>query len=150
MRFSKFSFFLVCVLTILFCSCRKDDGPWWDASFSGPIARTSLNIQNVFPDSMIINNPDSSLRLVFDETIFDLKIDSLFSIPDTTLDTMYVSPLGGYSFQPGDQIFVSPAGENYLNINGVQLKQLILKSGKIKMELISSITEPIVFKYDIL
>jgi hypothetical protein len=135
---------------ILFFSCRKDEGPWWNAEFSGPIAKSSIGIQELFPDSNVITNPDSSLRLIYNETVFDLKIDSLFSIPDTTLDTAYVSPLGGYSFQPGDQIFSTPPNENFLNISGVQLKQLILKSGKIKLELISSITEPIVFKYDLL
>ena len=134
----------------VFFSCKKEEGPWWDADFSGPVAKTTISIKDLFPDSINSISQDSSLILKFKETVFDLKIDSLFSIPDTTLDTAYVSPLGGYSFQPGDQIFITPANESYLNISGVNLKQLILKSGKIKLELISSVVEPLIFKYDIL
>ena len=150
MKIRNCSYFIILVVVLFIFSCRKEGAPWWDADFSGPIAKTTINIQNLFPDSTIIVQPDSSLSVVFDETIFDFKIDSLISIPDTTLDTAYVSPLGGYSFQPGDQIFTTPPNESYLNIAGVQLRQLILKKGLIKLELISSVTEPVVFKYDLL
>lgn len=120
--------------------------------FSGPLAKTNLNINNLLPDSILVSNTlDSSLKIAYSATVFNYAIDGLFAIPDTTLDTNYISPIiSPVAFSPGQQLFTTPPSENYFNVNNVLLTYVILKTGFIKVELGNSVAEPVVFNYTFL
>lgn len=143
-------FLLLVGIAGLAFSCKKENGPWWEADFSGPIAKSSLNISNLLPDSILSSDPDSSLRIVYDETVFNYAIDSLVSIADTTIDTNYILPVGPATFAPGQGLFAAPPSENHFSTNSASLTYAILKSGVIKLEAGNSVIEPVVFQYDIL
>jgi hypothetical protein len=142
-------FLFVGFITALF-SCKKENGPWWEADFSGPIAHSELNIFNLLPDSILVSDPDSALRIAYTQTIFDYKVDSLVSIPDTTLSSFYITPFGPVAFTASQQLFSTAPAETYFDISDASLTKIILKKGMIKLEAGNSISEPVVFKYDIL
>jgi hypothetical protein len=138
------------LLLFLLSSCKKEGKLWWDADFAGPVASSSLSISNLVADSIISVDPDSSLRVVLNETIFNFAIDSLLAIPDTTIDTSYIAPIGGINFTSGQQIFSSPPTETSFGINGASISFLQLKKGVIKLEAFNSIAEPVTLTYDLL
>jgi hypothetical protein len=63
-----------------------------------------MNIGNLVPDSLIKSNTDSSLKLVYENILYKLPVDSIFSIPDTTS----TSSVKLDSIKIGDKIIVYP------------------------------------------
>lgn len=142
----------ISMLLILFglvLSCQKDfEKPNWDVDLLAPLLKTTLTLDNLIPDSIIQVNPDTSLKLVYQTNIFDVDMDSLFAIPDTTVKDDYTIPLTSLA-GPGTS-FYSTDEELKLNINnGVKLNLAIIESGFIEVEVFSEIKEKIIVTYTI-
>jgi len=70
---SKISFL---VILLLFFSCRKDfERPNWDVDLLAPLVKTSLTLDNLLPDSVLVTNPDTSLKIVYQTSLFDIDMD---------------------------------------------------------------------------
>jgi hypothetical protein len=130
-------------------SCRKDfERPNWDVDLLAPLVKSTLTLDDLLPDSTIQVNPDTSLKLVYQTNIFDIDMDSLFKIPDTTIVDVYSFPLSLIA-APGNS-FYSNAEELKLNIsNGVELGYALVESGFIEVEVFSEIKENIIITYTI-
>ncbi|MGZ4049817.1 MAG: hypothetical protein ACXVNN_10670, partial [Bacteroidia bacterium] len=146
----KFALF-ISIIVILFFSCRKGlEKPSWDTELLAPLVNASMNINNLLPDSLLQANPDSSLKIVFNNDIYKLNMDSLFHIPDTILHNAYASPLATHLFYPGDPIpFPSSSETTYPIAGGVQLKTVIIKSGLVTFQVKSLIHEVTDYVYTI-
>lgn len=80
--------YLLSALTflLLVSGCRREeDYSSWDTEILTPIASSTLTIQDLVQDSSLIQNADSSLRLVFDYPIYTSNIGDFFNVPDTTI-----------------------------------------------------------------
>lgn len=132
-----------------FSSCQKDfERPNWDVDLLAPLVKSTLTLDDLIPDSIIQVNPDTSLKLVYQTNIFDVDMDSLFTIPDTTVSDVYVIPLSSIA-SPGNS-FYSTDEELKLNINnGVELNYAVVESGFIEIEIFSEIKEKIIITYTI-
>ena len=139
------------MITALFFSCRKElNKPSWDTEILAPIVNASMNINNILPDSILQANPDSSLKIVFNNDIYKLNMDSLFNIPDTILHSAYASPFASYVFNPGDPIpFPASSETTYPIAGGVQLKTVTIKSGFVTFNVKSYIHEVTDYVYSI-
>ena len=126
-------------LLVLF-GCKRDvEKANWDVDALAPLIKTSLNLEDLLPDSILQTNPDTSLKLVYTENIFDVNVDSLFQIPDTTVTDVYNIPFSS-TVAPGGT-FYSEAEEYGLNVNnGVGLNYAQIESGFIELEIISAPT----------
>jgi len=135
-------------ITLIF-SCKKDfERPNWDVDLLAPLVKSTLTINDLIPDSVLQVNPDTSLKIVYSDNIFDVDMDSLFTIPDTTIEDIYVIPLSLIA-NPGVP-FYSTDDELKLNIsNGVELNLAIIESGFIEVEVFSEIKEKIIITYTI-
>jgi hypothetical protein len=139
---------LILILSVFFLfSCRKDfERPNWDVDLLAPLVKTSFNLEDILPDSVLVTNPDTSLKIVYQESILDVGVDSLFKIPDTTITDTYTVPVASI-VAPGGS-FYSEAEEYALNItNGVGLNLAIVESGFIEVEIQSEIQEDIIVTY---
>ncbi|MCB0401294.1 MAG: hypothetical protein KDD41_04375 [Flavobacteriales bacterium] len=147
LRFTKIS--VVFLLVLVLFSCRKDfERANWDVDLLAPLIKTSLNLQDLLPDSVLQTNPDTSLKIVYEKNIFDVNVDSLFKIPDTTITEIYSIPLSS-TVAPGDS-FYSEAKEYSLNVsNGVGLNYAEIESGFIEVEIFSEIKEKVIVTYTI-
>ncbi|MFN0276383.1 MAG: hypothetical protein ACKVPJ_11590 [Chitinophagales bacterium] len=87
----------ISLLMLLSFSCRKGFDTGWDTDLLMPILHGELTIENLLPDSIREVNEDNSVDLVYQSTIFDLRITDLVEVPDTTvsvtvnLDSLYIS-----------------------------------------------------------
>lgn len=143
----KILFFIL--LSSIVLSCRKDfEGPNWDLDLLSPLIKTSLNLNDLLPDSVLVTNPDTSLKLVYQTNIFDVDMDSLYKIPDTTISDIYTMSVSSV-VNPGST-FYSNDNDIKLNItNGVQLNYALIESGFIEVEVFNEIREKIIIKYTI-
>jgi hypothetical protein len=145
-RSSKISFL---VILLLFFSCRKDfERPNWDVDLLAPLVKTSLTLDNLLPDSVLITNPDTSLKIVYQTSLFDIDMDSIFRIPDTNITEIFSFPISTFP-SPGDA-FYSTDKETTLGVsNGVQLNLASIESGRIELEIWSEIKEKVIITYTI-
>mgnify|MGYP001791637278 FL=1 len=76
------------LLLLVLAGCRDVfEAPRWDVDLLAPIAKTTLDLQDLDQDSLLRENNDRSLTLVFSEKLFSLELDSLFEIPEQRFDT---------------------------------------------------------------
>lgn len=129
-------------------SCRKEP-TFWEDDFVAPIAQGKLTLGNLFPDTTIQSNPDSSLRIAFETEVINYGLDSLLKIPDTTIKIKTSLPLPiPATITPCTQVISATVSETYFPIsNGVKLTRADIKSGYVDIMLLSSTKQPIVYTY---
>jgi len=92
LRFSRTIVFFFLVLTIisLVSSCKREEArPSWDSEVITPLLKSSLTINDLLNDTSITANADSTLKLVYQNHLYDVALDSLFAIPDTGVRKVY-------------------------------------------------------------
>ncbi len=139
--------FICLLIFVLLFSCRKEmTKPSWDTEDLAPLIKASLNINNLLPDSILQANPDSSMKIVYQNDIFHFSMDTLFKIPDTSLRKAYTIPVA-VTVQPGQSVVSNNLSETTYNLHGAQLRTIIIKSGFINYNIKSSIHEVTDFVY---
>jgi hypothetical protein len=151
MQIKKINFLFVII--IFFFSCRKEK-TYWDADFVAPVASSSLNLSNLFPDSILSANTNGSLKIAIESDLFSYTADSLLQLPDTTIfnSTPYPFPFPGsfYTYQPGQSFDMNPQNEVRFDVaNGVQLKEAIIRSGKLRLLIKNPLRQPANFKCNV-
>ncbi|MBL0136902.1 MAG: hypothetical protein IPP86_00010 [Bacteroidetes bacterium] len=122
-------------LLFLQFSCKKEnDRPQWDVAVTGPILKARLSIDQLIADSLQQINPDGSVSIFYSSDVFKLDPDSLFKIPDTTLKTLNIWQFIPYPVQPNTP-FYSVNNNIRLGISGPQLTEVLIRSGKIRLEI---------------
>jgi hypothetical protein len=122
--------------------------PSWDTEILAPLVNASLDINNLLPDSLLQANADSSLKIVYQNDIYKLSMDTLFKIPDTTLHKAYNIPIP-LTLNPGDVVISNNLTETTYALQGTQLRTIIIKSGFVRYTIKSFIHEITDFVYKI-
>lgn len=132
MQKKSFLVFAFLFFIAFFISCRKENkNPSWDIDVLTPLVKSSLTINDILPDSVLQQNPDNSLDIVYSTLLYSF---SNINIPDTTIDTVYVSFFTAY-VDSCDVIIPSINDESRFNVNSVQLKKIIIRSGKMRIDI---------------
>ena len=147
--FSFSLFILFLLIFIFYSSCRKENkNPSWDVDLLVPLVNSTLTINNIIPDSFLNKNPDNSFDLVYNTKLYSLSSDTLFSFPNTSLDTAYWLPFS-VNLSPSGTI-VPPTTDQTKNATGdVQLTSVTLRSGKMLLKIRSQVQSMIDFTYKI-
>ncbi len=103
-----FALFISLIIIILF-SCRKEDvHPQWDVNLLSPIAKTKLTLNQIVADSLLQVNSDSSISLIYQTPLADIRLDTIAQLPDTSitysakLSNINISPINiSHSFSLG-------------------------------------------------
>jgi len=128
------------VFGLCFFACRKDPkNPSWDVDILAPLIKSTLTINNIITDSILHQNPDNSLDIVYKYALPAFSVDSLFKIPDTTLKNKYVAPFSA-TIAPGATIVSQTQNINFVS-GGVSLTNVTIRSGYMLFSIKSSIKE---------
>lgn len=120
----------------------------WDTEILAPLIDASFDISNILPDSIVHQNADSSLEIVYQKTFNNFDIGNLFVIPDTSLHAFYRIPIN-YTLDPGQVIPFPSAAETVYELPGVELKTFTVKSGKVVFTVRNRVREVTNFIYSI-
>lgn len=142
------TFIGILALSIMLGSCKKETS--WDIDGAIPIARSHLDLNNFFADTIFQADPTGLLHLSFNKDIINYTMDSLVKLPDTTLNFGYVIPAGSIGVNPNDVLYASTQETKIDVSNGVELVDAIVRKGLIKAEFTNSASQPINFTYQIL
>ena len=128
--------YLKLLLAIWLCSvfvfsCRPNyEEASWEINALTPIASSSLSIQNILSDSIVNIAGDSSISMVFRNTIYNYGLDSMIKFRDTTM--AYSASVE--NLELGDQTIVYPISLGEIASNpdlGVLGNAIILNNGGI-------------------
>ena len=80
---------IVGTILLLFACKHELEQPTWDVDMIVPITYTSLNINNIIPDSTTIINEDTEgfISLVYQESLLNVDYDSLLLLETTSEET---------------------------------------------------------------
>jgi len=136
------------VMGLFIFSCKKDGGPSWDVDILAPVCHTQLGLNNLVADSLIQENADSSIKIVYSGTVYRVSLDTLVNIPDTTLTEQFYWPLGSIYMQPGNEIpFAGSLDETKYNLKTVELTKADIRSGDLIFKLKSTLQEGVQVLY---
>src|SRR3954465_242685 len=80
-------------LVVLFTGCRKPTTANWDVDVAIPLVNSSLSIKNFIGDSIFIADNTGLLNFRVTREITSIKIDSLLSLPDTSISKTFTLPI---------------------------------------------------------
>jgi hypothetical protein len=130
--FFKF-FSILFLLTFFLFSCRKE-ATTWDSNWVFPVVNDTLDLNHLVNDSTLEINNAGYFELNLHRSILDLRLLDIVEIPDTTLKENFAISLLNLSVPPGYN-FVNSTEEHDFNVQHIELKRVILASGKIEITL---------------
>ncbi|MDQ3101070.1 MAG: hypothetical protein M3R08_06765, partial [Bacteroidota bacterium] len=115
--------------------CQKQEPARWDIDLLGPLVKTSLSINDLIPDSLLITDDNGYISLLYRDELFALRLDTVINYPDTSFLYNYSLPIAG----PIDiAAGVTPFNQNDVtnfDLGDVALRTLILREGYLDLEL---------------
>lgn len=130
MKKNQIKFFLFpFVLTLVLCSCRKEKTSW-SSNWAAPLINDTLTLKNLVNDSTLSVNSNNFYEVDLTRTIANFKLPDIVKIPDTIINHDYHLSSGSINVTPGYNI-VNQIEEHELEMQGVELKKIRVKEGKI-------------------
>ncbi len=125
-------------LSLALASCRKDvDPPKWDLGIVAPLAKTTLTIGDLVPDSILTSGPGGSVSILYNSTLFSLSLDTVLTAPDTSFRYAYALPFPGpVQFQPG-ATFNTNDDVTSFNLDELALTKLVVRSGQVDVNILN-------------
>lgn len=139
---------LLIFTTILGCR-RVIERPNWNVDVVGPIIKTDLNLNHLLNSNILSTDADNAYHLFYKQDLYKLKVDSLFSLPDTPNVKYFNIPIGPLTFAPS-QVLESDTENTVFGLKGVKLVDLEFKSGFFEIEITNQIEEVLLFEYELL
>ncbi len=140
----------ICLLFLIlfaFYACRKPSAANWDVDVVFPVVKSTLNIKNFIGDSIFVADNTGLLSLNVNREITAIKLDSLLSLPDTSIVNTFTVPFPT-NLTPGQSLTFFPSTELDFDIsNGVSLKWLDIRSGQLTVKFTNDLTEPLDLLY---
>ena len=135
--------------TLLFGGCKKiNDNPQWDVEVLGPVLYASLTLNELMADTLRQNNADGTVSLLAEHSFYDLNTDSIYTIPDTTIDNVVIWPIFSTLIAAGTP-FYSTDNKIALGVSGVKLTKALMKKGNIYIELKNTLPVKVIYTYSI-
>jgi hypothetical protein len=134
---SKKWLFLGVILFSLF-GCRKEMTNW-DTRWNFPVIQDQLNIQDLVTDSLTFLNDTNGCKLVYEKTLYRLKLSEFIKIPDTTIQSELAINFPSLNVNPGT-ILSQKDVENQLEIGDAELKKIKVKKGSITITFLNPLT----------
>jgi hypothetical protein len=146
----KYSLLLSVLILLLFIlSCSKErKSPFWDVDILAPLIKSTLSINNIVTDSLLHQNSDNSLDIVYNTNLNSFSLNSVFQIPDTAISSVFpIFTNTPINLSPCSIIIASINDETKYKLNNVELTKVIIRSGKMKIFITNNIDGNIEFNY---
>lgn len=133
---------LLLLLTSVILACKKKPVEW-ESDWALPLINDTLSMRNWVNDSTLgVNGGFYELNL--HRLLFDLDINDLIEIPDTTITKDFTLAIPSIIANPGF-LYVSSTEENEILIPDVELKKVTLKAGFIDVTVRNPIPTTTIF-----
>ncbi len=131
------------VFLVITLGCKKKDLTW-ESDWAAPLVSDTLSLENLVNDSTL-GVSGGFYELNMRRLLFDLNINDLLEIPDTTIVQDFTIAIASFVASPGFT-FVSSTEEHQINIPDVQLKSISLSKGYVDVQVKNPIPTTAIFK----
>ena len=76
----------IALISILILACVKDKKTSWNTNVLTPILKSELSISGLLNTDFVVENPDSSMKLIYSTELYSIPINNLIKFPDTVLE----------------------------------------------------------------
>jgi len=135
------------LVSFVFQSCKSDEQTGWDTAILAPLAETTLSLEDLIADSLIVSEPGQPLIIRYENTLSLIPSDSLFRIPDTTFTETASLPID-IGLPAGFQVSAISQLIDF-EYKDVQITEAIIKSGSGNFSVTNTIPDIIYFNYGI-
>ena len=156
MRFHKLSLLKLVltafILTVLIMiSCQKPGKNLsWESDILDPLIHSSLGVDDIFTDSLLVENPDQSFKLVLDQKINTMDNNALIEVHDTIAEDVFnVNIPVPFKLNPGQKILEKNT-DFMMKLGDVRLSKAKAKKAILKFLVISNFKQPMRVKYKVL
>lgn len=123
-------------LLIFALSCRKEPTSW-NSDWNIILIQDTLDMENLVTDTILGVNADGSYHLLINRDILNLNMEDIVAIPDTVIAHSVNIPVS-VSVPAGSQ-FIDQIEDNTFDFDGLELKKIIVNSGRAEVEVKSPI-----------
>lgn len=138
---------LVLFAFALITGCKREPTTW-DVDGLVPLAYSKVTLEEAVPDENIASDSNGALSLIYKGNLFELSLDSIFQIPDTSAEDEFFLPIGTVTLQPG-QTFKADTVTSPYDMNGAQITYFDIRSGIFHVFVESTLAEPMILEYAI-
>lgn len=78
--------FLLGLVSSLIVSCVREEETSWNSNFLTPIVNSNLTVADLINSDDVVEEADSSLKLVYSTDLYSITADSLIEFPDTVFE----------------------------------------------------------------
>jgi hypothetical protein len=138
--------FLITMI-LLAAGCAKWDDLSWDTDISAPLLKTTINLNDLIPDSLMSGDGTNGASIDFAYNVFTLVQDTLFDFEQTITDMEFHIPTT-LMLNPG-QAFLSSVQETSFSFMDAEIRYMTVFQGRVKLTLLNPLKEKVVFNYSI-
>lgn len=131
------------VFVLLFVACRKEKTSW-NSKWMLPIVNDTLTLDNLVQDSILEIDGNGLYRLKTTQSILDLQLSDIISVPDTTLYLPYSISFNQLNLPPGATI-TGDLEEHDFSIPDVEIKKMKLSQGKIDIRIENPLADMVIY-----
>ncbi|HEY0977455.1 MAG TPA: hypothetical protein VGE21_08295 [Flavobacteriales bacterium] len=137
-------------LLITLVACRKEsDEARWDLEVAVPLVSTALTLGDIIPDSLIMEDGEGNLSLLYQDRLFSLRLDTVLTAPDTSLRYSYVLPIPGPLQFPAGTAFNSSENITRFDLEELEMSVLRVRSGMLQVEITNMINGTILGNFSL-
>lgn len=150
MKYTLYYVTLIGLLLVLASvSCRRDiEIASWDGDVMTPLAHGELNLTDLVDEEELTSDDSNLLRVGLRDTLINLGLDSLVSIPDTTLEDAFILPFGNITLNPGVPFYDSSTVTRYA-LGEIQLTYLEVRKSLFRVNMENLTNTQILIQYRI-
>ncbi len=128
-------------------SCSKWDSLEWDVGISAPLIKTSLDLNDIIPDTFRAADCINNAYIDYRQKVFELTQDTLFNFSQSITDLAYSIPLT-INLNPG-QVFISTIEESTFSFMDAEIRSMIVDKGIVNITFTNPLKEKVVCTYSI-
>lgn len=119
--------FLIITLSVLAYSCKKEPTTW-QPNWKVPLVNGKLTLNDLLTD-YTAENSDGYASIVFNDTVYSFRIDTLIKLPDTSLVQKTAVSFSAVTLGPGAFINNDNVDQLY-DLGDISLKRVIIRKGQ--------------------
>lgn len=134
-------------MVVLFVTCRKNTH--WDTQVKIPLITSTLDLKDIFSDTIAFYNPDQSVSLRVTQPINPIDYSELVKIHDTLAHDVTYWPFSfDYMLWP-DYTFVDMVRNYRMDLGTVEIKEARAKNAVLKFIVVNHLEERLRIEYEI-
>ena len=128
----------ISIASFFIVACKKQKTSW-NSDWAAPLVHDTLSLDNLYNDSTLVSIDGTTLNVHLTRTLLNIGIEDLISINDTIISQTSNSTINLSNIPPGSN-FLSQTEEHDFDLNGIQLKKIIVSTGTIKVKVFNPIS----------